>query len=78
MRKFVKPVLLVLLALSLFLVGSYGYRTLTEQLESGIRTMEWDVRLRRGRFELTHVPIACIVRGICWHRSSSGAMSNRA
>jgi hypothetical protein len=30
---------------------------LTEQLESGIRSMEWDVRLRRGRFELSHVPI---------------------
>jgi hypothetical protein len=35
----------------------YGYRTLTEQFESGIRSLEWDVRLRRGRFELTHVPI---------------------
>jgi hypothetical protein len=35
----------------------YGYRTLTEQLESGIRSLEWDVRLRRGRFELTHVPV---------------------
>jgi len=35
----------------------YGYNDLTSQLDSGIRSMEWDVRLRRGRFEVTHVPL---------------------
>jgi hypothetical protein len=35
----------------------YGYNDLATQLDSGIRSMEWDIRLRRGRFELTHVPL---------------------
>lgn len=35
----------------------YGYQPLTDQLESGIRSMEWDVRLRNGQFEITHVPL---------------------
>lgn len=36
---------------------AYGYRRLGEQLEAGIRSLELDVRLRRGRFELSHVPM---------------------
>jgi hypothetical protein len=36
---------------------NYGYKTLTYQLENGIRSMEWDLRLRHEQFELTHVPI---------------------
>lgn len=35
----------------------YGYDDISTQLQSGIRSMEWDVRLRRGQFELTHVPL---------------------
>ncbi len=35
----------------------YGYHDFTTQMQSGIRSMEWDIRLRRGRFELTHVPL---------------------
>ncbi|TVP85916.1 MAG: hypothetical protein EA375_02880 [Acholeplasmataceae bacterium] len=35
----------------------YGYQTLTAQFENGIRSMEWDVRLRNGQFEITHVPL---------------------
>jgi hypothetical protein len=35
----------------------YGYNDFTTQLQSGIRSMEWDIRLRRDRFELTHVPL---------------------
>jgi hypothetical protein len=35
----------------------YGYLSLTYQLENGIRSMEWDVRLRHEQFEITHVPI---------------------
>lgn len=35
----------------------YGYQPLTTQFELGIRSMELDVRLRAGRFEITHVPL---------------------
>ncbi|HPE35872.1 MAG TPA: Ca2+-dependent phosphoinositide-specific phospholipase C [Spirochaetales bacterium] len=36
---------------------AYSHRTLTEQLDSGVRSFELDVRLRAGRFEITHVPL---------------------
>lgn len=35
----------------------YGNRSLTEQFESGIRSMEFDVRKRKSSFVLTHVPL---------------------
>ncbi|MCR3906867.1 MAG: Ca2+-dependent phosphoinositide-specific phospholipase C [Tenericutes bacterium] len=35
----------------------YGYNNLTTQFESGIRSMEFDVRLRKDSFVLTHVPL---------------------
>lgn len=35
----------------------YGYHQLTEQFESGIRSMEFDLRLRKDQFMLTHVPL---------------------
>lgn len=35
----------------------YGYKNLTEQFESGIRSMEFDVRKRKSSFVLTHVPL---------------------
>lgn len=35
----------------------YGYHTLTQQLEFGVRSMELDVRLRKDQFMLTHVPL---------------------
>ncbi len=35
----------------------YGYRTLTQQFRSGIRSMEFDLRLRKTQFTLTHVPL---------------------
>ncbi|HAE20922.1 MAG TPA: hypothetical protein DCG47_01175 [Spirochaetaceae bacterium] len=36
---------------------AYSHRTLWEQLESGLRSFELDVRLRGERFEITHVPL---------------------
>ncbi len=36
---------------------AYSHRTLWEQLESGVRGFELDVRLRGERFEITHVPL---------------------
>lgn len=36
---------------------NYQYKTLTEQFENGIRSVELDVRLRKDTFELTHVPL---------------------
>jgi hypothetical protein len=36
---------------------NYSYHTLTKQLELGIRSMEFDVRLRKDQFMLTHVPL---------------------
>jgi hypothetical protein len=35
----------------------YGYRNLTDQFDSGIRSMEIDLRLRKTSFMLTHVPL---------------------
>jgi len=35
----------------------YGYKTITEQLSLGIRSMEFDLRLRKTEFYLTHVPL---------------------
>ncbi len=35
----------------------YGYQKLTNQLELGIRSFEFDVRLRKTHFMLTHVPL---------------------
>jgi len=35
----------------------YGYNNLTEQFESGIRSMEFDLRKRKSSFVLTHVPL---------------------
>lgn len=35
----------------------YGYLSLTNQFELGIRSMEFDVRLRNETFEITHVPL---------------------
>lgn len=35
----------------------YSYKTLTEQLKSGIRSMELDVRYRKQTFILNHVPL---------------------
>lgn len=35
----------------------YGYKNLTDQFESGIRSMEFDVRKRKSSFVLTHVPL---------------------
>ncbi len=35
----------------------YGYKSLTEQLQLGIRSMELDLRLRKDVFHLTHVPL---------------------
>jgi hypothetical protein len=36
---------------------AYSHRTLWEQLESGVRSFELDVRLRGERFEICHVPL---------------------
>lgn len=36
---------------------NYGYYNLTTQFESGIRSMEFDLRKRRDSFQLTHVPL---------------------
>ena len=35
----------------------YSHRLLWEQLESGVRSFELDVRARRNRFTITHVPL---------------------
>ena len=35
----------------------YGYKNLTDQFESGVRSMEFDLRLRKTQFVLTHVPL---------------------
>ncbi len=35
----------------------YGYKNITEQLELGIRSFEFDLRYRKDTFELTHVPL---------------------
>lgn len=35
----------------------YGYQKLTRQLELGIRSFEFDLRLRKTNFMLTHVPL---------------------
>jgi len=35
----------------------YAYRNLTEQLNRGVRSMEFDVRKRKSSFVLTHVPL---------------------
>jgi hypothetical protein len=35
----------------------YGYLPLTDQFERGIRSMEFDIRLRNNRYEITHVPL---------------------
>lgn len=35
----------------------YGYKNFTDQLESGIRSFEIDIRYRKDTFELTHVPL---------------------
>jgi hypothetical protein len=35
----------------------YGYQTITNQLSLGIRSMEFDLRLRKTNFELNHVPL---------------------
>lgn len=36
---------------------NYNYKTLTEQLKSGIFSFELDLRLRKDEFEITHVPL---------------------
>jgi len=36
---------------------NYEYKTLTEQFRAGIRSMEFDLRLRKTQFTLTHVPL---------------------
>ena len=36
---------------------NYGYKDITEQLELGIRSFEFDLRDRDDHFELTHVPL---------------------
>jgi hypothetical protein len=36
---------------------NYGYQTITDQLNLGIRSFEFDLRYRNGSFELTHVPL---------------------
>jgi|SRR5690554_387604 len=36
---------------------NYSYKTITEQLKSGIFSFELDVRLRKDEFEITHVPL---------------------
>lgn len=35
----------------------YGYKHITEQLNLGIRSFEFDLRYRNGKFELIHVPL---------------------
>ncbi len=35
----------------------YGYKNLTDQFEAGVRSMEFDLRLRKTQFVLTHVPL---------------------
>ncbi len=35
----------------------YEHRPLTDQLNSGVRSFELDVRRRKGAFEITHVPL---------------------
>ena len=36
---------------------NYGYQSITDQLNLGIRSFEFDLRYRNGVFELTHVPL---------------------
>jgi len=36
---------------------NYGYQSITDQLNLGIRSFEFDLRYRNGIFELTHVPL---------------------
>ncbi len=36
---------------------NYGYQTITDQLNLGVRSFEFDLRYRNGSFELTHVPL---------------------
>ena len=36
---------------------NYEYKTLTDQFRAGIRSMEFDLRLRKTQFTLTHVPL---------------------
>ena len=36
---------------------NYGYKNITDQLNLGIRSFEFDLRYRSGKFELTHVPL---------------------
>lgn len=36
---------------------NYGYKNLTDQFESGIRSMEFDLRKRKDSFQLTHIPL---------------------
>lgn len=36
---------------------NYGYQSVTDQLNLGIRSFEFDLRYRNGKFELTHVPL---------------------
>jgi hypothetical protein len=36
---------------------NYSYKTLTQQFRAGIRSMEFDLRLRKTQFTLTHVPL---------------------
>jgi hypothetical protein len=35
----------------------YGYKNLTDQFEAGVRSMEFDLRLRKTQYVLTHVPL---------------------
>lgn len=35
----------------------YGYKNITDQLEAGIRSFEIDLRYRKDKFEITHVPL---------------------
>lgn len=35
----------------------YGYKDITQQLEAGVRSFEFDIRYRRNQFELIHVPL---------------------
>lgn len=36
---------------------NYGYQSITDQLNLGIRSFEFDLRYRNGVYELTHVPL---------------------
>jgi hypothetical protein len=35
----------------------YGYQSISDQLHLGVRSMEFDLRLRKTEFQLTHVPL---------------------